>query len=233
MAGTWLPKTKIKTPQTSRRTELISEDWRSEKENVERYVESYFEYQTLIFQKQHKDSPLSPTKLLELSLLSLSNAFQFFIDAVALFEKESYGHSLALSVFGLEELGKSMYCYLAHKGWVKMHEFHRYMRTHELKLEVMRSLDGIRIMNDISEEAEKKGKLLSGREIKSNMLFRKTDAWWRKLSKMRMKSLYVDYESGKPSRTSRREALDIIVKSRRYALGVAHAILSPEGHVPV
>jgi hypothetical protein len=110
----------MKIPRTLSRVELMSEDWWSKKENVEKYVKACFDYQTMIFQKQHEGSPLSPNKLLELSFLSLSNAFQFLTDAVALFERESYAHSLALSVFGLEELGKSMYCYLAHKGWVKV-----------------------------------------------------------------------------------------------------------------
>ena len=34
--------------------------WWSKKENVEKYVEAFFDYQTRIFQSQHKDSPLSP-----------------------------------------------------------------------------------------------------------------------------------------------------------------------------
>jgi AbiV family abortive infection protein len=204
----------------------MSEDWWSKKENVEKYVKACFDYQTMIFQKQHEGSPLSPNKLLELSFLSLSNAFQFLTDAVALFERESYAHSLALSVFGLEELGKSMYCYLAHKGWVKMGEFHQYMRRHEMKLEVMRSLDGIQMMRNLSEEAEKNGKSLSGHEIQLNPVYRRQDTWWRKLSKLRMKSLYVDYESAKSSPISRKEALEIIAKSRMYALGVANTVLA-------
>jgi AbiV family abortive infection protein len=205
---------------------LTPENWWSKKENVERYVEALFDYQTRIFQRQHHGSPLSPHKLLVLSLLSLSNAIQFLTDAVVLFERESYAHSLALAVFGLEELGKSSYCYLAHKGWVNLEEFHQYMRKHDKKLEVMRSLDGIQVMRTITEDAEKKGKFITSHEMRSNPVLRRREAWWRKLSKLRMKALYVDYESMKSSPIRRREALEIIAKSRMYVLGAANTVLA-------
>ena len=201
-------------------------NWWSKKENVERYVEALFDYQTRIFQSQHKGSPLSPHKLLELSMLSLSNALQFLVDALVLFKRESYAHSLALAVFGLEELGKSSYCYLAHKGWVNLKEFHLYMRKHEKKLEVMRALDGIQVMRSLTNEAEKKGKLITSREMRSNPVYRRREAWWGKLSKLRMKALYVDYETCKSSAIRRRDALEIIAKSRTYALAVTNAVLA-------
>jgi len=201
-------------------------NWWSKKENVERYVKALFDYQTRIFQSQHKGSPLSPHKLLELSLLSLSNALQFLIDAVVLFERESYAHSVALAVFGLEELGKSSYCYLAHKGWVDLKEFHLYMRKHKKKLEIMRALDEIQVMRNLTEEAEKKGELITSHEMQSNPVYRRRGAWWGKLSKLRTKALYVDYESFKSSAIRRRDALETIAESRMYALGVANAVLA-------
>jgi len=198
----------------------------SKKENVEKYVEAFFDYQTRIFQSQHKDSPLSPHKLLELSLLALSNAIQFLTDAAVLFERKSYAHSLALAVFGLEELGKSSYCYLAHKGAVDMQEFHHYMRKHDKKLEVMRSLDGIQVMRTLNEDAEKKGRFITSHEMLSHPVLRRREAWWGNLSKLRMKALYVDYESTKSSPIRRSDALEINAKSRMYALAVANTVLA-------
>lgn len=146
------------------------------------------------------------------------------IDSVVLFERKSYAHSYALAVFGLEELGKSSYCYFAHKGWVKMKEFHLYMRTHKKKLEVLMSLEGIQVMRNLTEEAERKGKLLISPQ--SHPVFRKNQAWWDKLSKLRMKALYVDYESIKSPAIRKRDALEIIIKSQVYALGVSNAVLA-------
>jgi AbiV family abortive infection protein len=203
----------------------MSEDWWSKKENVERYVEALFDYKTRIFQSQHKFSPLSPHKLLKLSLLSLSNAIQFLTDAVVLFDRGSYAHSLALSIYGLEELGKSSYCYFAHKGWVDLKEFHLYMRKHEKKLEVLMSLEGIQVMRKLTEETEKKGRLHE-LEMQSHPVFRKTQAWWSNLGKLRMKALYVDYESLKSPGVHKREALEIIVKSQTYVMGVSNVVLA-------
>jgi AbiV family abortive infection protein len=188
----------------------IPASWWSKKENVEKYVEAIFDYQTRIFQSKHKGSPLSPQRLLKLSLLSLSNAIQFLTDAAVLFDSNSYAHSLALAVFGLEELGKSSYCYLAHKGWVDMQEFHKYVRKHDKKLEVMRSLDGIQMMRTLTEDAEKKGRIITSHEMLSHPVLRNRETWWKNLSKLRMKALYVDYESTKSQPIRKIDALRLM-----------------------
>ena len=222
---------KLRDPHGVTRAVEMQASWWSKKENVEKYIEALFDYQTRIFQSQHKDSRLSPHKLLELSLLALSNAIQFLTDAAVLFDRKSYAHSLALAVFGLEELGKSSYCYLAHKGWVDMQEFHRYMRKHDKKIEVMMSLDGIQVMNTLNEDAEKKGRIITSHEMRSHPVLRARRVWWRKLSKLRMKALYVDYESMKSSPIRRSDALEINAKSGMYALAVANAILAAARNV--
>lgn len=217
---------KLKDQNKGTRAVQMPASWWSKKENVEKYVEAVFEYQTRIFQSKHKGSPLSPRRLLQLSLLSLSNAIQFLTDAAVLFESNSYAHSLALAVFGLEELGKSSYCYLAHKGWVDMQEFHKYMRKHDKKLEVMRSLDGIQVMRTLTEDAEKKGRTITSHEMLSHPVLRSREAWWKNLTKLRMKALYVDYESTKSQPIRKIDALEINAKSQMYALAVAKTVLA-------
>jgi AbiV family abortive infection protein len=111
------------------------------------------------------------------------------VDSATLLKRRSYAHSAALSVFCLEELAKSVYCYFAHKGWVNMQEFHKYMRDHARKLEVLASSEVFMTANRLEE--------LGRLEAPSSFMdmAKPIEKAWKNIGRIRNMALYVDYES--------------------------------------
>jgi hypothetical protein len=140
------------------------QDWWSKEENVKRYIQACFDYRTRTYVSEKKHSRgLSPKRLLSLAVFATANGLQFLVDSSTLMERKSYAHSLALAVFGLEEFGKALYCYYAHKGWIRMAEFHAYMRQHKLKHEVLKSVDVLHLMEEQAKQLNERGSPLLSR----------------------------------------------------------------------
>jgi len=201
-------------------------EWWAKKENIEKFIQAHFDYRTRVFQSTKKYSGgLSPSKFLVLSKLAAINGLQFLIDSLVLFQRESYGHSVALAIFALEELGKSTYCNLGHKGWIDMRDFHRYMRRHRLKFEVLKSLEGISIMRMETDRAEKTGKPISSDELTSGHTFQSNQKWWDDLEKLRSNALYVDYERPTAFLTVDKEAAeDVLSVAVRVGIAVGQSL---------
>jgi len=117
------------------------------------------------------------------------------MDSFILFKEKSYAHSAALAIFGLEEFGKAAYCYYAHKGWVRMEEFHKYMRNHRRKHEVLKSMEILYLIGKQSDKLNKSGKLVPFEKIIETDIIRSRKRLWESLDKLRSRALYVDYES--------------------------------------
>jgi AbiV family abortive infection protein len=136
---------------------------------------------------------LSPDRLLMLSRLSVMNGLQFILDSHVLLTRGSYGHSVALSVFAIEELGKGIYCYYASKGWTRVEEFYRYMTKHKRKHEVLESLDILYMMKRESEKIKKKQEPVSFEALGEVPHIRSRERFWEGLEDIRQLGLYVDY----------------------------------------
>jgi len=167
-------------------------DFWSKKENIDRLLGAYSEYKTRLFLRRKKyEHGLSPDKLERLSLLAYSNGVQFVSDAQVLQEKNSLAHSIALSIFGLEEFAKALYCHYSSKGWTNLKEFSKYLTSHERKLKIVRQLEGMLVAHQREEEGDPFKSVEGFMESSS-----KRYELWRQLKKLRTMALYVDYHKG-------------------------------------
>jgi len=174
---------------------------------------------------------------------SLENAETFLSDAKLLIENSSFGHSLALMVLALEEVGKAVYCNWARNGLIKVDDdFFKNLKDHKTKQRVFREIERLAILkteiNTCQKTKRRRRYQLKSNyeifrfitEIEESTRFKSIDAFYGELEKMKQLALYVDVdENGVPSAPSFfasdrcKEYLDFVQK--RFTL-VKDALLS-------